>query len=102
MLEEIPPHLEIVDGVDGDGGELSLRKIFRRMIRSTSSCWYYNRGMTHILAYTIPYTKMCLAVREKTTSFDRLVVFAVYSFRLPEILAELDSDIDDRFLMGKV
>ena len=98
LLEEFHPQVEIPLSISADVGELRLRKRLRMIIRT----WYDNGRITHILAYSVPYAKMCLAVLEHAVSLGRLVTLTVLRVGLLESPTELDADIHECFLIMEV
>jgi hypothetical protein len=98
VLEEKLPEVEVLLSVSADVGELRLRKRLRMIIRTQHN----NGRITHILAYSIPNAKMCLAVFEQARPLDRLVAFTVLSVGLDELVAELDPSLDNCLLTDEV
>jgi hypothetical protein len=89
MLEKFLPQFKILDGIHADSGELCLKKIQDVWLES----WRKDGlGGTHILAYTIPYTKMGLAVLEWATTV--LVLLMVLHVGLLESVAEPNTNLD--------
>ena len=54
------------------------------------------------MAHAVPYPKMCLAVLEWATSLNRLVLLTVLGVGLLESMAELNPNLDQCLLSGKV